>query len=189
MSIPAFTNITLFPSFSTCPETTAPAPAEDWFLLAQVKDDMTITKPTLVLSDRDSSPFALVFDGLERDDLDLKKLGLKKGNTAVIPRAKKTPPKDDTKRGFVSVEKGRAAEVKVIPGPLDKVFTVGAWLRERESSGAEPVCETCGKEGELMKCTGCGRVKYCGKECQLKGWTEKHKGECKIVKGISEIWR
>lgn len=162
MSPPDFANTTLFPSFDTCPSTSAAAlPGSNWYLLAQIKDDMTITKPTLVLSDRDGAPFALVFDGLERGDLNFKTLGLKKGCTAVVPRARKTPPKEEGKRGFVSVENGRAAEVKAIPGPLERVLAVGERMQGAEDGSGR--CETCGGEGHLMRCTGCGGVEYCSK--------------------------
>src|SRR5438876_8453591 len=99
MPIPDFTNQTTFPTFSACPDhNPPPSQQDDWFLLAQVKDDMTITKPTLVLTDRSGAPFALVFDGLDRDALDFKRLGLRKGNTAVIPGAVRTPPREEGKR-------------------------------------------------------------------------------------------
>ena len=174
MAAPDFASTTKFPTFNALPEVIATGPSpgeeeerEEWFLLAQVKDDMTITKPTLVLGDREGSPFALVFNGLERGDLDLKKLGLKKGATAVVPRARRTPPKEETKRGFVAVEKGRAEDVKAIPGPLARVLELGAGMAGRRGQTRE-VCEACGKgaaeqESALLKCTGCGEVRYCSK--------------------------
>lgn len=180
MTLPNLTNTTLFPSFTTCPSTLDPEtalPPTDWFLLAQVKDDMTITKPTLVLSDRDGAPFALVFDGLERDDLNFKAMGLKKGCTAVVRRARRTPPKEEGKRGFVSVEKGSVGSVRAIPGPLERVFVVAERLRVAEAEVEKGTgggnggggkgtgrCETCGGgEGQLMRCTGCGGMQYCSK--------------------------
>lgn len=166
---PDFTNTSLFPTFLTIPQDdpeTPPPPAtgsssseEAWFLLAQIKDNMTINKPTLVLTDRDANPFALVFEGLGRDDLDLKGLGFKKGCTAIIPRARRTKPADETKRGFVRVEKGDAGTVRAVPAPLARVLEVGG-------KGKGDTCETCGKEGGdggLKSCTGCERVGYCSK--------------------------
>ncbi len=38
-------------------------------------------------------------------------------------------------------------------------------------------CAVCGKEG-AKRCAGCGRVGYCGKECQSEGW-KAHKRDCK----------
>jgi len=176
MTLPDLTNITFFPSFSTCPSTLDPEaalPASDWFLLAEVKDDMTITKPTLVLSDRDGAPFALVFDGFERDDLNFKAMGLRKGHTAVVRRARRTPPKEEGKRGFVSVGKAGVGSVRGIPGPLEHVLVAAERLRGAEAengtgagggSGGKRKCETCGSgEGQLMRCTGCGGVQYCSK--------------------------
>ncbi|TPX10708.1 uncharacterized protein E0L32_008277 [Thyridium curvatum] len=175
MTIPDVDDREVFLSFTQLPEVgQSPTPDQQqqpWYLVAQVKDDMTINKPTLVLTDRDGSPFALVFEGLERDGLDLKRLGLKKGATAVVPRARRTPPKEAGKRGFVAVEKGRAAEVRAVPGPLEEALELARRMRAmdaaREAGQAEDPCAGgCGKGGEgggLVKCTGCGRVRYCGK--------------------------
>lgn len=172
--LPDFSDTAVFRTFLTIPQDddeSAPAPtitaAQDdnnnnnWYLLAQIKDNMTINKPTLVLTDRDANPFALVFEGLGRDDLDLKGLGFKKGCTAVIPCARRTRPADETKRGFVKIGKGDAKLVKAVPGLLARVLEVGG-----KSKGSQ--CETCGKEcaggaGELKSCTGCERVGYCSK--------------------------
>ncbi|KAK3327394.1 zinc finger, mynd-type domain-containing protein [Cercophora scortea] len=201
MAPPDFTNKTLFPSFATCPSIdtdtpiTTPVPDEDWYLLGQIKDDMTLTKPTLVLSDRDGAPFALVFDGLDRGALDFKRLGLRKGCTAIIPRARRTVPKEEGKRGFVRVELGDAGGVKGIPGELGVVIEVVRRMREGKGEG-EGVCGTCGmgegegEGGRLLRCTGCdGGARYCGKECQVKGWNEGgHKAECKIIKAVGAIW-
>jgi len=161
-TLPDFTDAALFPGFGDLPESTsADVRTQPWFLVGTIKDDMTIMKPTLVLRDmRTESPFALVFEGLGRDDLDLKKLGFKKGATAVVPSALRTPPADETKRGFVKVEKGDAGLVKAIPAPAARVVELGMRLRERK----EDKCEMCSKEdGALLKCTGCGGVKYCSK--------------------------
>lgn len=169
--LPDFANTTLFPTFLTIPQDdesdptpklTSSSSDEEWYLLAQIKDNMTINKPTLVLTDRDASPFALVFEGLGRDDLDLKGLGLKKGCTAVIPRARRTKPADETKRGFVRIDKGDAGMVRAVPGPLARVLEVGG-----KTKGSR--CENCGKDGEeggLKSCTGCERVGYCSKVSQ-----------------------
>lgn len=119
---------------------------------------MTINKPTLVLTDRDTSPFALVFEGLGRDELDLKGLGFKKGHTAIIPNARRTRPADETKRGFVQIEKGGAGSVRAVPAPLARVLEVGGKVRG-------DTCDACGERGEkgLKSCTGCERVGYCSK--------------------------
>lgn len=148
MALPDFSSRTLFPTFNSLTESPPPTSTPSWYLLAEVKDDMTIMKPTLVLRDRDTSPFALVFEGLGRDDLDLKKLGMKKGATVVVPRACRTTPKDETKRGFVRVEEGTAGEVKAVPGPLTKVLEVGMRMREREAEGESEKCKRCGEGKE-----------------------------------------
>lgn len=215
-----FTNTTIFPTFLTIPEkdqdAVAPpsssAPAERWYLLAQIKDNMTINKPTLVLTDRDANPFALVFEGLGRDDLDLKGLGFKKGSTAVIPNAMRTKPADESKRGFVRVEKGDAGSVRAVPCSLARVLELGGKVKGSK-------CETCGVDDgkDLKGCTGCGRAGYCSKvsahlclcdptwyqsqstrlsltsilsqECQVKGWNEGgHKTDCKALKTLNDIF-
>lgn len=168
--IPDFSDTTLFPSFLTIPEYDREAPTRTSpridttrYLLAQVKDNMTLNKPTLVLTDRDGSPFALVFEGLERDGLDLKALGFKKGCTAVIPNARRTLPAAEGKRGFVQIDKADAGTVRAVPGPLARVLELGG----RPARGAGTTCEACGKgpgdEGSLKSCTGCERVGYCSK--------------------------
>lgn len=200
-----FTNTTLFPTFLTIPEQDQDAetpPQEPWYLLAQVKDNMTITKPTLVLADRDASPFALVFEGIAgRDGLGLNALGLKKGFTAIIPSARRCtrpgPADGPAGRGFVRVEcaggggGGSAGGVGAVPCSLARVLELGGKVRG-------VACDACGGEGEggLRGCTGCGRAGYCSKvskgvfllmvyalvellltsdcvqECQVKGWNE-----------------
>lgn len=191
--LPDFSDTTLFPSFLTIPEHDRDAPApprtdttdtttppqEQHYLLAQVKDNMTLAKPTLVLHDRDGSPFALVFEGLARDGLDLRAMGLRKGCTAVIPGARRTRPAAEGKRGFVQVAGERAGEVRAIPGPLARVLELGGSgaSSSARGGGAACCCEACGKgaqggagggedeeEGVSLKsCTGCGRVSYCSK--------------------------
>lgn len=163
-----FSNRKLYPSFAELPEQQlgGDSEEEDWYLLAQVKDDMTINKPTLVLTDRDGAPFAMVFEGLGRDGLDLKALGFKKGATAVVPRARRTAPAEEGKRGFVRVPEGRAADVRAVPGSLARLLEVGprmvAELADGEGGGEH--CEACGKSNTaLSKCTGCGVVRYCSK--------------------------
>lgn len=106
--MPDLTDTTLFPTSLTIPELEqdpgAPPPRAStpagggqgrWYLLAQVRDDMTINKPTLVLTDRDG--------------LDLRGRGLREGSTAVISMARRTAPAGGaSRRSFVSVERGDA---------------------------------------------------------------------------------
>jgi hypothetical protein len=40
-------------------------------------------------------------------------------------------------------------------------------------------CHYCWKEnGKLLTCTGCYRLKYCNRECQLSDWNGNHKTNC-----------
>ncbi|TLS24479.1 hypothetical protein PpBr36_08188 [Pyricularia pennisetigena] len=155
--LPDFSNRDRFPTFTTIPEAGAPVKDDgqqqqqqqeeeeeeaEWYLLAHIKNDMTIAKPTLVVEDRDGSPFAVVFEGYGRDDLDLKARGLKKGNTIVLPRARRVPPADETKRGFVRVDRADAHAVKAVPGALERVLAL-AGVEEDAT-----VCSACGGKGE-----------------------------------------
>jgi len=180
MSLPDFADPDLFPTFAALPSVPQSSPADSTaddatpagagvpWLLAQVRDDMTVVKPTLVLADRAGSPFALVFEGLARDGLDLKAAGLRKGATAAVPAARRTEPEQAGKRAFVRVPPGRAAEVRALPGPLDRVLALAARFGpdgpERRGEGA---CAACGKEEGVAKCVGCGAVRYCGKVSSL----------------------
>jgi hypothetical protein len=49
-------------------------------------------------------------------------------------------------------------------------------------------CDVCGKEGELHKCGGCGRTRYCGKDCQKSDW-KNHKAECKRTSEEYKKWK
>ncbi|CAK7213313.1 hypothetical protein SBRCBS47491_001763 [Sporothrix bragantina] len=187
-------------------------------LLAQIKDNMTITKPTLVLTDRDGHGFALVFDGLDRDGLDLGKLGLKKGATAVVRNARQTVPAprpraDEqsadpetltakaARRQFLRVAPGQAHTVQAVPTGLEQTIAIAATLRaQQERTLAEGCshCEACGVSGssavddttakKLLRCTGCGQAWYCDRACQTRGWSNGHKSECKALKALSTIW-
>ncbi|KNZ78639.1 hypothetical protein J132_11080 [Termitomyces sp. J132] len=50
----------------------------------------------------------------------------------------------------------------------------------RGESKASEVCDLCGKAGQprLMRCSACGRAKYCSKECQKEDW-KIHRVGCK----------
>jgi hypothetical protein len=44
-------------------------------------------------------------------------------------------------------------------------------------------CAECGMEtSELRRCSACGVLSYCGKECQRASWTDGHKGQCARIK-------
>ena len=151
----------LFPSFDELP-TAAPGPEpstpgkdserrERWFLVGQVSENMTITKPTLILRDRDSSAFALTFEG----EMDLK--GYKKGYTVFDECARRTEGKEEGKRGFVRVERGEEGGVRCVPGPMDRVIVLGKGMEVERGE-----CKGCGGPGE-RRCLGCEWVRYCGK--------------------------
>jgi hypothetical protein len=170
MHAPDFGNLTIFPGFNDLPEVGSPdQPQAAPYLIGQIKDNMTITKPTLILFDREDVPFALVFDDLTWDGIDFRGLGMKKGNTIVLPNAKRTPSKEEGKKGFVIVEKGREKDVHVISAPLAKVMELGTWMMRRETESKDDGCDSCqnpapgGGSSSLMKCNGCSSVRYCSK--------------------------
>ncbi|OAA66610.1 Glycoside hydrolase, family 76 [Niveomyces insectorum RCEF 264] len=182
MPIPDLADRTRFPPFLALPEerdstdSSADADADDNdspCLLAQITANMTINKPTLVLADRDGHPFALVFDGLGRDELDLAGRGLKKGATAVVHRARQSVPqgavadaagsaaairdpshpesthRKAAKRPFVRIPAGQAHTVQAVGAPLDRVVPAAAALRRRQQQQQKQArgsgtCDACG---------------------------------------------
>ncbi|KAK1980785.1 hypothetical protein LZ30DRAFT_594148 [Colletotrichum cereale] len=178
------------------PSAVAPKPSshdarEEWFLVAEVKQNMTITKPTLVVVDRGGTEFAVTF---EDRGIDLRPV--RQGWTIVVPRAVRTAPKGG-KRGFVRVPEGRGTGVKYVPGGLEKIGEVGARARGGDGDGDggrgfRGRCAGCGKGegadgGALKSCTACGVARYCGKECQKDDW-KTHKNDCKVLKGMVNAW-
>ncbi|CAJ2502275.1 Uu.00g096690.m01.CDS01 [Anthostomella pinea] len=188
--MPPFTDTTLFPAFYELPTPAAsdiaaapnsPDDTTSWYLLAQIKENMTLTKPTLICTDRRGMDFAITFE-----DTAMSLRGFKKGHMLVVRRAARTE-RGEGKKAVVRVEAGRSGDAYVIPGGLEQVFELG-FLLDREGVGEK--CAACEKmEGPLMKCTGCGIAAYCSKACQAKGWSEMlHKSNCKVLKSIKEIW-
>ncbi len=162
---------------TTTPPSSSPPKKEPHYLLAQISQNMTLTKPTLILTDTTKTPFALVFASRPAtgpDTLDFSALGYRVGHTLVVPQAKRVPPKQpppqeeqdqdsgndrvitnigsggSDKKGFVAVERGEEGGVRVIAVGLEGVVRVGRWLRERDSLllGLGKGCEGCGKEKE-----------------------------------------
>ncbi|KAK8166624.1 hypothetical protein IWX90DRAFT_218235 [Phyllosticta citrichinensis] len=51
----------------------------------------------------------------------------------------------------------------------------------RRLPGPEDVrCKVCGSARDTKKCAGCGRIRYCGKECQRLDWRAGHKRVCGV---------
>ncbi|KAL2145559.1 hypothetical protein VTI28DRAFT_6797 [Corynascus sepedonium] len=230
MPLPDFTSTTTFPPFTSLPfTTTASQPVEkqeqqqeeeEYYLLAEIKNNMTLTKPTLICTDSTgATSFAVVFDSRSAvpgpDALDLARLGYKRGATLVLPRARRTLRASSRQEGdgeggngFVAVSRADEAGVRVVPARLELLRRVGALLRGKDAKWGDGTaggrgCESCGRttrkdggrganeegKGGLMRCTGCGEMEYCCKECQVKGWNEDgHKGDCKAIKAIRAIW-
>ncbi|RYP09887.1 hypothetical protein DL764_001021 [Monosporascus ibericus] len=171
---------TISTSTSTNATSTTKAGSGGWFLLAQIKEDMTITKPTLIVTDSAGVDFAVTFEDAA---LNLRgDLGARKGYTLVVPGARRT--NREGKKAVVRVEVGRGGQVRVIPGSLEQVLELGRVVGS-ETVGKQ--CAACGKtDGPLMRCKGCSTASYCSK---VNGWSELgHKSNCKVLKSIREIW-
>jgi hypothetical protein len=42
-----------------------------------------------------------------------------------------------------------------------------------------PLCAQCGCMNDLSRCSGCKKVWYCDRNCQLKHWSAGHQSACK----------
>ncbi|KAF2962733.1 hypothetical protein GQX73_g10838 [Xylaria multiplex] len=110
-----------FPTFYELPAASAGgqvpgSPDGSWCLLAQIKENMTITKPTLIVTDRTGVDFALLFE----DMISLK--GFRKGYTVAVPNARRTDREGEGKKAVVRVPVGQSAEVKVSVEKLDEFY-------------------------------------------------------------------
>ncbi|KAK3500172.1 uncharacterized protein B0T23DRAFT_36801 [Neurospora hispaniola] len=153
MPIPSPTQLTTFSSLPLSGDSSSPSPPEtvpdhqtnqDTYLFATIKSNLTITKPTLILTDSASQDFALVFDppsavvssGPYTPDAvadKFKQLGLKKGNTVIIKNARRTTKKAagrEEGQGFVVLR------------------SLGRLLTHGEGEGKGEGKEGEGKEGE-----------------------------------------
>lgn len=116
--MPDFSDPTLFPTFRELPAvantgnaTTSTGSADgegSWTLLAQIKENMTITKPTLIATDRSGVDFAIIF---EEPGFSLK--GFRKGYTLLVPGARRTEREEVGKKAVVRVEQGLCGGVRV----------------------------------------------------------------------------
>ncbi|KEY72150.1 hypothetical protein S7711_10341 [Stachybotrys chartarum IBT 7711] len=204
------TNTQRFPSLADLPlvnDEGGGGNREEWWLIGQIKERMTITQPTVVATDRSGADFAATFD---KDDAGADERVWKKGHCLAIPRARRTASKAGG--GFVKVPPGQGGSVRVVPG---------GWEVLRAMERVQDGCASCEGEGG-SRCLGCGVVRYCSKvsrlppppppkptyllgraladgtvngnlgarqECQVKGWTEGgHKKECKAFKAATQIW-
>ncbi|KAI0148723.1 hypothetical protein GGR57DRAFT_227922 [Xylariaceae sp. FL1272] len=190
-----FADPTLFPTFSDLPQIVDPSGwpsseqtpqptgtgslANTWYLLAQIKENMTITKPTLIVTDWTGRDFVLLF---EDNGVSLK--GFRKRYTVMVPCARRT--KRYNKNDELRIAADRGAEVQVIPGSLDRILELDVLLASDET---ERRCAACGTtEGSLLNCTACQVTQYCGKECQTQSWREMdHKASCRIIQALKNI--
>lgn len=107
----SFEDDLIFPTFYSLPTTTDDVEAKrQYYMVAQVKNNMTITKPTLIVTDKSGMDFAVTFE--EDRSFDLKGRGLRKGNTIVIPRPRRLE-KGPGKKDVLVIEKEDCQGVKV----------------------------------------------------------------------------
>ncbi|KAH6679748.1 hypothetical protein B0J14DRAFT_305734 [Halenospora varia] len=209
-SLPDFSNEALFPAFINCPLTsevppnfTATSNEVVYFLLGTIQENMTLTPrtPTYIIVDRQKTSFACTIKLKFHQELGKENgwdgKGFKKGWTMVIRNAvRKGYQEEDAeagkkeKKGFVESGWREEGGVQVIPTSLENLLAMSA--KWKEDSKGEKKCQGCGKgegESKMVKCKGCESVWYCGKECQVEGWSEKgHKSECKVLKSVREIF-
>ncbi|KFA52351.1 hypothetical protein S40293_10402 [Stachybotrys chartarum IBT 40293] len=108
------TNTQRFPSLADLPlvnDEGGGGSREEWWLIGQIKERMTITQPTVVATDRSGADFAATFD---KDDAGADERVWKKGHCLAIPRARRTASKAGG--GFVKVPLGQGGSVRVVPG-------------------------------------------------------------------------
>ncbi|KAL5604718.1 hypothetical protein BROUX41_001931 [Berkeleyomyces rouxiae] len=175
LPVPDFSDRRQFPGFRETPTTAGPH-----VLLGTYKENMTIMRPTYIVEDRDGVQFAMTF--MIANDSPARP-GFKKGAAvALCGLAREEPAKAEAgaessgKAGFVRVQPGEEARVVGLGrAPLDRFWAAAA--------AAAAGCAGCGKDDEtqaMKRCTNCGWVKYCKKECQIEGWNNKgHKGDCR----------
>ncbi|KAH8597702.1 hypothetical protein B0O99DRAFT_64928 [Bisporella sp. PMI_857] len=187
---PNFQNATTFPSFADLPHSTEAPKDPRHYLVATIHENMTFSDTaTFICKDRTDTSFALKIHIPGPSSFDVKKL--KKGMAVVVKGAERDGVKDG-KQGFVGA---LADDINIIPTSLGNlIFMSGnplivATTKDRDEE--KGFCDGCGEEKsakDLARCKGCESARYCGKECQKKGWVEGgHKTDCKVMKAVSNL--
>jgi hypothetical protein len=159
MAPPDFTDRSVFPCFADLPlagpSAASSTSSASYYLIGQVKENMTITSPTLIITDLSGVDLAVTFAS---STFDVKPY--KKGKTClVIPNAERTAPAAEGKKGFVRIEAGKETEVRCLPGTFEGLER---FVDVQRAGTGKCAAEGCAEEGS-SKCLGCGTVKYCGK--------------------------
>ena len=72
--------------------------------------------------------------------------------------------------------------------PGDLILKSMAFAYALDKKYQKEYCDFClepDSESKPLKiCSGCGFIRYCQKSCQLQGWNEFHKIECKALKNL-----
>ncbi|KIM44316.1 hypothetical protein M413DRAFT_443324 [Hebeloma cylindrosporum] len=74
--------------------------------------------------------------------------------------------------------------IKMIPCSLDTLLRIGDDLKKPTTSGE---CASC-KSPASLRCSKCSVVNYCGADCQLRDWKERHKLDCVAIQKVVE-WK
>ncbi|KAG9234491.1 hypothetical protein BJ875DRAFT_461334 [Amylocarpus encephaloides] len=210
MAFPDFTSATTFPAFESCPLFEEPAsdPNENYFLLGTIMENMTLTPitPTFICKDRNGASFAVTLklrgsqENMFHSGSPKGKNSFGKGKTVVVKNARrKGSRKEDAslgqkeKKGFVEIgwEVEGSEGVQIIPTKLEKLIEMSE--NRKSTFAGTKTCQGCRKvekEGgeKMVRCKGCENVWYCGKDCQVKGWSGGHKSECKILRSANDAF-
>ena len=62
--------------------------------------------------------------------------------------------------------------------PYESPVETSDWKVELNVTKFVQICRACGCLGS-KKCSGCGKVSYCSRNCQMIDWKARHKKECK----------
>ena len=154
-----------------------------WCFLGEITNDETsqiaFLRNRVVVKDRRDRSVSIFFYP-ECGSFDYRTL--KKGHTICVMVAER--------HYFLDLTVGLRIEdldrVKMIPCALDDLFAISTFYSQNYKA-----CWTCKKktpdDGEaavavnLKKCATCHIAQYCGKECQVKDWKERHRRWCKAL--------
>ncbi|CAG8953267.1 hypothetical protein HYFRA_00003470 [Hymenoscyphus fraxineus] len=208
----------IFPTCPLTEDPPPPHP-DPYYLLGTITENMTLTPvtPTFICKDRDGHAFAVTLKLTSRQsgegsapasgdgnfyESPRGRKAFGKGKCVVVPMARRKGAREENaelgqkeKKGFIEGlwrdGSGSGGEgIFVLPTGLMNLIEIGERRRKEEGKKS---CQGCGKSEEevegMVRCKGCESVWYCGKDCQVLGWSEKgHKSECKVLKAVKDIF-
>ena len=88
----------------------------------------------------------------------------------------------------ILIQTNRRKAKKMAYKPGDLILKSKAFVYALDKNYQKEYCDFCletDSESKPLKiCSGCGFVRYCQKSCQIQGWNEFHKTECKALKNL-----